>query len=134
MSQELQYAPYHPPPTFNDGSFTSNPEVLPNNWPTTRSDSKVLHILLVGLAIPVSIFLLASGLLIRILVVHDFSFKSGWLETTASLGPTITIAHLCSVLVTATVPLVLGLAAYNLSRDWLAASRIGGENRPTPFQ
>jgi hypothetical protein len=135
MSQEFQYPPSHPPSVSNDGSFASDREaLLTNNRPATQRNGKVLRILLLGLAIPLSIFLLASGILIRILAVNDFSIKSDSLETTASIGPTIAIAHLCSVLITATVPLVLGLAAYNLSRDWLAASRIGGENRPTPFQ
>jgi hypothetical protein len=68
------------------------------------------------------------------LVIHDFRFSSGYLITSAPLGPTITIAHACSLVVSITVPLVLGLAAYRLSRDWLSASRNGGNNRPTSFQ
>jgi hypothetical protein len=131
MSRELQYTP-----VSNDGGYASesDPEVLTDHPLTTHINSKVPRILLTGLATSVSILLVASGLLIRILVAHDFYIKSDSLVTTASLGPTITIAHVCSVLVSATVPLLLGLAAYNLSRDWLAASRTGGDNRPTPFQ
>jgi hypothetical protein len=93
-----------------------------------------LCILLSGLAISITLLLLLAGLLIQILVVHKFYFMSDALVTSAPLGPTIAIAHACSLVVSSTVPIVMGLAAFQLSRDWLSASRISGDNRPTPFQ
>ena len=80
------------------------------------------------------VLVLLAGLLVQILAAHKFYFTSHALVTSAPLGPTLAIAHACSVVVSVTVPIVLGLAAYHLSRDWLAASLIGGDNRPTPFQ
>jgi hypothetical protein len=95
---------------------------------------KSLCVLLTGLAIFWAVAVLAAGLLIPIFVLHDFYFTQGALVTSAPLGPTLAIAHASSSVVSLTVPIVMGLAAYCLSGDWLAASRAGGDDRPTPFQ
>ena len=92
------------------------------------------RIILTGFAISAAVLLLLAGLLVRILVTHKFYLTSDALVTSASLGPTLTIAHACSTVVSITVPFILALAAYYLARDWLVASHIGGDNRPTPFQ
>ncbi|KIM74262.1 hypothetical protein PILCRDRAFT_828428 [Piloderma croceum F 1598] len=96
--------------------------------------SKTFRILLTGISIVAVVLLVAAGLLLQILGLHESYVSSGYLITSAPLGPTITIAHACSMVVSLTVPLVLGLAAYRLSRDWMAASHNGTDNRPTPFQ
>jgi hypothetical protein len=106
------------------------------NFDPTRPTSmhKSLCILLMGLAIFWAVALLSAGLLVPILILHDFYFTPGAIVTSAPLGPTLAIAHASSSVVSLTVPIVMGLAAYHLSGDWLAASCAGGDDRPTPFQ
>lgn len=117
------------------GPILSSIDSDPNQSKTVNQTShRGWRILLTGLAIFTAILLLLGGLLIQMFVVHKFHFTSGALVTSAPLGPTITIAHACSIVVSLTVPIVLSLTAYILSKDWLAASRTGGDNRPTPFQ
>jgi len=126
MSRELYYNPYN------------HVDSVPKDFKAVNAEPpashNVLRIIVTGLTISAGVLLLAAGLIVQIFGVHKFYFTSTALVTSAPLGPTIAIAHACSVFVSITVPLVLGLAAYSLSRDWLAASRIGGDNRPTPFQ
>jgi hypothetical protein len=95
---------------------------------------KGLCVLLTGIGIIVTIFGPLCGLLIQILVVHDFYKASGAIVTSAPLGQTLAIAHACSILLTTTVPLVLGPRAYGLASSWLMSSRAGDANRPTPLQ
>jgi hypothetical protein len=113
---------------------SSTDSVLQQSKADSRTSNREWRILLTGLAIVMGVLLLLGGLLVQMLVVYKFHFTSGALIMSAPLGPTITIAHVCSIVVSATVPIVLGLGAYILSKDWLAASRTGGDNRPTPFQ
>jgi hypothetical protein len=132
MSQVSHNSPDHG--TQVPSSVGSDSKASTALKPATRSRPNGLWILLSGLAISVTVLLLLAGLLVQILVVHKFYFTSNALVTSAPLGPTIAIAHACSIIVSATVPIVVGLAAFQLSRDWLSASRIGEDNRPTPFQ
>jgi hypothetical protein len=132
MSQELYYNPYHDEPTIS--RIDSVPKDFTTVNPAAPATHNVLRIMLTGLIISTGALLLAGGLLVQIFAVHKYHFTPNTLVTSAPLGPTIAIAHACSVFVSITVPLVLGLAAYSLSRDWLEASRVRGDNRPTPFQ
>jgi hypothetical protein len=92
------------------------------------------RILLTGLGTSLAVIIWVVLLLVEVLLANEFSFTSSALITSAPLGPVITIANICAIIVSVTVPIVLGLAAYHFSTDWLAASRTGGDNRPTPFQ
>ena len=121
----------HPGP--DHGTSIGSDDIFAVKTPSHTSQNG-FRIVLTGVAIAIGALLLLAGLLVQILVVHKFYFTPGALVTSAPLGPTLAIAHACSVVVSATVPIVLGLAAYYLSRDWLIASRVGGDNRPTPFQ
>lgn len=91
-------------------------------------------IVLIGAVTFCAVFLVVLGLLIQIFVVHAFHVTSDSVVTTAPLGPTLAIAHACSVVVSMTAPLVIGLCAYKFAGSWLASSNEGGENRPTPYQ
>lgn len=97
-------------------------------------ESKRRRVLLTGFAIFVAVLAPLAGLLLQIFAVHDYQRTSDSLLTSAPLGPTLAIAHACSTVAAASVPLVLGLEAYRLARAWLAASMVDGGNRPTPFQ
>jgi hypothetical protein len=134
MSQELYYNPYRDEPTLSHIDSVQNDYKPEADNPASPASHNVLRIMVTGLTISIGVLLLVCGLLVQIFAVHKFHFTSNTLVTSAPLGPTVAIAHACSVFVSITVPLVLGLAAYSLSRDWLEASRIRGDNRPTPFQ
>jgi hypothetical protein len=129
MAHQPQYIPCEldeSPP----GSSTSDFKTLsaPHNKP------RRLHIQLTGAAIFIMVLLPLVGLLVQILVVHRFKLSSDSLITSASLGPTLAIAHICSTVASISVPFVLGIEAYRLSQMWLESSYTGGENRPTPLQ
>lgn len=72
--------------------------------------------------------------LLTILAVNKPYFADGYVFSLASLGPTLVIAHACSTVVTATVPIVMGLVAYRFAALWLASSRTESANRPTVYQ
>jgi hypothetical protein len=93
-----------------------------------------LLVLLTGSTISIVVLILAVGFLLQILVIHNFRIESTSLVTSAPLSPTIAVAHACTTIIGMTVPFVMGIEAHRLSRAWLAASRVEGENRPTPFQ
>jgi hypothetical protein len=130
MAHQLQYIPCEldessPGSSANDlKALTAPPDIK----------SRRLHIQLTGAAIFIVVLLPLAGLLVQILVVHKFKLSSDSLITSASLGPTLAIAHLCSTVASASVPFVLGIEAYRLSQIWLENSHTGGENRPTPLQ
>ena len=130
MPQDLHYSPNHN--VTADSNFDSDPKRSLAG--TSHGSNKTFRILLTGISIVAVVLLVAAGLLLQVLVLHESRISSGYLITSAPLGPTITIAHACSMVVSLTVPLVLGLAAYRLSRDWVAASHNGTDNRPTSFQ
>lgn len=96
--------------------------------------SKRRRVLLTGIAIAFVILTPLAGLFVQIFGVHSYELISGSLLTSASLGPTLAIAHVCSTAASAAIPFVLGLEAYRLARKWLASSQHDGENRPTPLQ
>jgi hypothetical protein len=128
-----EYQPQYAPCNLEESTPGSPTYDLKTRAPL-ETKSKRLHVQLIGLAIFLAILAPLAGLLIQILVVHNFRLSSDSLITSASLGPTLAIAHACSTITSITVPLVLGIEAYRLSQGWLEASRTGGENRPTPLQ
>jgi len=129
MAHQAQYIPCEldeSPP----GSSTSDLKTLS----APRNNSRRLRIQLTGAAIFIMVLLPLVGLLVQIFVVHRFKLSSDSLITSASLGPTLAIAHICSTVASISVPFVLGIEAYRLSQMWLESSLTGGENRPTPLQ
>lgn len=120
----------------NGSGSPKSPQMPTDNAPLPIRAKRFqsLQVLFSGLAVFVAVVLPAVGLLVQIFVVHPFYFTSYSLVTLAPLGPTLAIAHTCSSVVSATLPFVMGLDAYRISRIWLTTSRAGGDNRPTPFQ
>ncbi|KAJ6517783.1 hypothetical protein DFH09DRAFT_1373535 [Mycena vulgaris] len=93
-------------------------------------------ILLMGGGTALAVFLVLAGLLIFLLVTHDYHVDSGArvLVTSASLGKTLAITNAASTIISGTVPLLLILEGYSIASAWLMASGDGGINRPTPYQ
>lgn len=141
MATVDEYNPYedaHALPKSNEITST----FLPNRS-VRRGASSAAHphesdptwaIVLTGAAVVQAIVLITMGLLVQIFGVHVYHFAESAVFTTAPLGRTLAIAHLASVAVTMSVPLVVGLGAYLLAGRWLEASRVEGIDRPTPYQ
>jgi hypothetical protein len=132
MTKGSNYASEDGAPTCS--SIKSSPLDFRAGRHMAHPSSNGWRILLTGLGTSLAVIIWVVLLLVEVLLANEFSFTSSALITSAPLGPVITIANICAIIVSVTVPIVLGLAAYHFSTDWLAASRTGGDNRPTPFQ
>jgi len=103
MPQDLHYNPNH------SVTARSNVDSDPKHsmaGASRSSNSKTFRILLTGISIVTAVLLVATGLLLQILVPHEFCVSSGYLITSAPLSLTVTIAHACFMVVSLTVPLV----------------------------
>ncbi|KAF7345476.1 hypothetical protein MVEN_01565900 [Mycena venus] len=91
-------------------------------------------IALTGVVIVLAVAIVALGVLLEVFRLHVYHIADRALYTTAPLGRTLAIAHLSSLVVGLSVPIAIGLGAYSLAGRWLAASRVEGPDRPTPYQ
>lgn len=110
------------------------PDSDPEDIELTKAHNDTWPILFTSSAILLAVLIVSLILIAEVFVVHVYSVTSGSIHSTAPLGITLAIAHASSVVVAVTVPYTVGLCAYVLAGRWLASSRDGGINRPTPYQ
>ncbi|KAF7345480.1 hypothetical protein MVEN_01566400 [Mycena venus] len=102
--------------------------------PEEQSTTLIWTIILTGVVIVLAVGIVALGVLVQIFRLHVYHITDGAVYTTAPLGRTLAIVHLSSLVVALSVPIAVGLGAYSLAGRWLAASRVEGPDRPTPYQ
>ncbi|KAJ7058556.1 hypothetical protein C8F01DRAFT_1255705 [Mycena amicta] len=148
-SPDDEFDPYREAPTLLHANQTSSSTLSPNRptydksaptpegaaqfAPAPTDPDPLWTIVLTGGLIVLAVLLVLGGLMIQIFRMHVYHIDRA-IYTTAPLGPTLAIIHVTSLVVGLSVPIVLGLSAYSLAGRWLAASRVDGNDRPTPYQ
>ncbi|KAG9011455.1 hypothetical protein FRB94_008286 [Tulasnella sp. JGI-2019a] len=84
------------------------------------------------------VFVVTAGsalvLLAYIFLINQWRKDGLAITTTADLQNLLTISEVLTTVVSKTVPIVLGVLAYQLASDWLKASVQGTNDRPSPLQ
>lgn len=86
------------------------------------------------MAIVIATIAPVAELFVYLAILNKATWTKETVTSLASLGPTLAIAHIGSVIVSSTVPMVFGLESYHFAKMWIDESYSRTTNRPSPLQ